>query len=71
MSQFANAVIGPDGPIPPTKVELEILDNGSVRWTLWRDDRRLYSHVAKQAEIPVMLESTALMLQFGINAVTQ
>ena len=54
------ALFGEDGETPAkiTRIEMEILESGNCRWTLWSDARRLFSIMAKPADVPVMMRAT-------------
>jgi hypothetical protein len=72
-STLQNALMPLDGPpVEVTKIEIEVLDSGKCRWTLFGGSgsdrpRRLYTAVADPGAIPVMLESTQAILE-GMSA---
>lgn len=58
------ALFNDDGPVEVSKVEIEILDNGSCRWHLFDDQsKRMYSAIAKRDNIPAMLEATGTIVR--------
>lgn len=58
------ALMGADGdtPVRITRVEIEILDSGQCRWTIWSGPRRLFSHMARRTDFPAMLRDTGTIL---------
>lgn len=63
--QLATALLGSDGHTPSkiTRVEIEVLDTGRFRWTLWSGARRLHSITGGDSDRPAMLEATGKIVQ--------
>lgn len=60
MPQLQAALMGSDGQTPAaiTRIEIELLDTGRFRWTLWSGARRLHSLLGGDGDRPAMLEAT-------------
>lgn len=58
------ALMGADGATPAkiTRVEIDILESGDCRWTLFGEDRRLFSALARPADQAAMLRDTGILL---------
>ena len=58
------AVATPDGCLRNvTRIEIEVLDRRSLRWTLWEHDKRLCSLSARPGDVPAVLASTDAILR--------
>jgi hypothetical protein len=57
-----DALLPPEGPEEVTRIEIDVLDNGSCRWTLWNGPRRLYVAVANPEAIVAMLQTTKIIV---------
>ena len=53
----------PEGAVDVTKIEFEVLDNGTPRWTLWNYERRLYSATLDRDELVAALQASAVLLR--------
>jgi len=70
MPQLQTALLGADGrtPVKVTRVEIEILDNGQCRWTLWSDRRRLFTNVAARSDLRPMMQATSIVVEAEMAA---
>jgi len=57
---FQRAIM-PDPSKPPRLVdrfEIEVLDDGQIRWILWHKGQRIYSATVDRDQIPAMMQAT-------------
>lgn len=70
MPQLQTALMGADGrtPVRITRVEIEILDSGQCRWTLWSDRRRVFTNSAARSDVDPMMRATSLVVEAEMAA---
>ena len=58
------ALFGADGKaVAIDRVELEVLEAGRVRWSVWSAGRRVFSTVAKAEDREAMYATTRVMIE--------
>lgn len=57
------ALMPADGTRDVTKIEFEVLDNGTIRWLLWDGRQRLYFATLDRKELIEALQSSAVLLR--------
>lgn len=70
VERLENAMTGPDGLRPFTRIELEPIA-GQVRWTIWDGDRRIYMVTGGQEDIPGFLEASGMFMQLRAGLVEE
>lgn len=53
----------PEGLADVTKIEFELLDNGTPRWLLWDGPKLLYSCTLDREELVVALQMSGMLLR--------
>lgn len=67
-----NALMGPDGPVEVTRIEIELLDNCRFRWKLHGDDGLIYAAVGSRDQVPAMIDASTVIVDsmLGMKEVT-
>lgn len=60
---LAAAIDGSEGPAEISKVEFEVLENGTIRWLLWDGTRRLFAATLNRQELVEALQASGVLLR--------
>lgn len=60
-----DAALAPlDGRVPDmSKIEFEVLDNGTLRWLLWEGHKRLYACTLERQDLIEALQASGVLLR--------
>lgn len=60
------AIFAPDGPMPVSRIEIEILDSGRPRLLLWGGQERLYAAAIDDEDLELVPELIGGLLRLAI-----
>lgn len=60
---LAAALDTPEGLVDVSKIEFEVLENGTVRWLLWNGSKRLYASTLNRRELVDALQASGVLLR--------
>lgn len=64
IEQLDSALVPLDGRVPDvTKIEFEVLENGTLRWLLWERHKRLYACTLDRQDLIEALQASGVLLR--------
>jgi hypothetical protein len=64
LQKLQGAITDPAGDLRPiTRIDFEVLDGGQVRWTIWQDQRRLYTASGHATDVTGFLAASRMILE--------
>lgn len=67
-AKLKRALVGPDGQMARiTRLELEILPSGQVRWSLFEGSRRLHTMVGRSGDVAGFCAATQMVAESQLD----